>query len=55
MDNLNLLELLEAIEHITLNDISQLPEDRQHLIVEHIEQLRDQLKPLQQRPKTNHH
>ncbi|AEF54592.1 hypothetical protein [Marinomonas posidonica] len=51
MENLNLLELLEAIEHITLNDISQLPEDCQHLIVEYIEQLQDQLKPLQLKPK----
>ncbi|SBS39719.1 hypothetical protein MSP8887_03968 [Marinomonas spartinae] len=43
----NLLELLKAIEQITLKDVSDLPVDRQHLFVEHIEQLQDQLKQLQ--------
>jgi hypothetical protein len=38
-----LTALLNEIKQITLTDISTLPEDNQHSIVEHLEQLQDEL------------
>jgi hypothetical protein len=38
-----LTALLNEIKQITLTDISTLPEANQHSIVEHLEQLQDEL------------
>lgn len=39
-----LTTLLCELESITFNDISHLPESKQHDVVEHLEQLQDKLK-----------
>lgn len=38
-----LSSLLDEIKQITLTDISALPTDNQHSVVEHLEQLQDEL------------
>ena len=39
-----LAALLNELEQITLSDISGLPDNVQHLVAEHLEQLQDDLK-----------
>ncbi|BFM49906.1 hypothetical protein [Marinomonas sp. THO17] len=40
----HLTQLLEDLEQISLDDIALIPEEKQHLMVESIESLQDQLK-----------
>lgn len=43
-DLTHLSQLLEDLEQISLDDIAMIPEDKQHLMAENIENLQDQLK-----------
>jgi|TARA_R110000764_G_scaffold232396_2_gene324854 hypothetical protein len=42
----HLVNLLKDLEKISLQDISQIPLSQQHILVEKIESLQDQLKAL---------
>lgn len=42
----NLKSLLRELERITLHDISEIPEDRQHEVADAIEHLQDLLRAL---------
>lgn len=44
----HLQQLLTDLECITLSDISEIPIEQQHKVVEHIEALQDQLRVLAQ-------
>jgi hypothetical protein len=44
MDNLS--QLLKDLEQVTIQDISEIPDDQQHIILEQIEALQDRLKLL---------
>lgn len=39
----HLTALLHDLKQVTLADISDLPEDNQHVIAKHLEQLQDEL------------
>jgi len=39
-----LVQLLLALETVSLNDISKIPDDIQHVLVVQIEELQDQLR-----------
>ena len=41
-----LTQLLTDLEHITLQDISEIPHEQQHIIVAQIEALQDRLRKL---------
>ncbi|SBS25702.1 hypothetical protein MSP8887_03961 [Marinomonas spartinae] len=41
-----LLQLLNDLEEISLQDISQVPDSQQHILVERIEELQDELRLL---------
>ncbi|MBJ7553845.1 hypothetical protein [Marinomonas spartinae] len=41
-----LLQLLNDLEEISLQDISQVPDSQQHILVERIEALQDELRLL---------
>lgn len=40
----HLAALLNELKKVTLDDISNLPKDNQHVVAEHLEQLQDDLK-----------
>ena len=42
----HLSQLLKELERITLQDISEIPQEQQHIIVAQIEALQDELKLL---------
>ncbi|GAA0826724.1 MULTISPECIES: hypothetical protein [Marinomonas] len=42
----HLSRLLLELERITLQDIAQIPKPQQHILVEHIEELQDELREL---------
>ncbi|WP_394182802.1 hypothetical protein [Marinomonas posidonica] len=50
----HLTQLLEDLEQISLDDIAKIPEDKQHLMVETIEHLQDQLKEVVHHSKLLH-
>ncbi|MEL0635383.1 MULTISPECIES: hypothetical protein [Marinomonas] len=39
-------QLLIDLKQISLQDISQIPDQKQHILVEHIEKLQDELRAL---------
>jgi len=49
----HLLQLLKEIECISLSDISTIPSANQHVVVEYLEQLQDELKRALQPPQTS--
>jgi hypothetical protein len=50
-----LVNLLEDLEKISLQDISQIPLSQQHILAEKIESLQDELKVLVGKEKSSTH
>ncbi|MBJ7536085.1 hypothetical protein [Marinomonas transparens] len=48
-------QLLEDLEKISLEDISQIPQPQQHILAEKIESLQDELKTLIEKDKNQTH
>lgn len=44
----HLTQLLMDLEQISLQDISQIPDQKQHILAEYIEELQDELRALVQ-------
>ena len=40
------LKLLKDLEQVTFQDISEIPEDHQHIVIDQIEELQDKLRKL---------
>ena len=51
----HLVNLLEDLEKVSLQDISQIPLSQQHILVEKIESLQDELKVLVGKEKSSTH
>ncbi|GAA0237499.1 MULTISPECIES: hypothetical protein [Marinomonas] len=51
----HLVNLLEDLEKISLQDISQIPLSQQHILAEKIESLQDELKVLVNKEKSSTH
>jgi hypothetical protein len=51
----HLVNLLEDLEKISLQDISQIPLSQQHILAEKIESLQDELKVLIGKEKSSTH
>ncbi|AWX99081.1 hypothetical protein A8139_03005 [Marinomonas primoryensis] len=51
----HLVNLLEDLEKISLQDISQIPLSQQHILAEKIESLQDELKVLVGKEKSSTH
>ncbi|MEP7729846.1 hypothetical protein [Marinomonas primoryensis] len=51
----HLVNLLEDLEKVSLQDISQIPLSQQHILAEKIESLQDELKVLVNKEKSSTH
>jgi|TARA_R110002167_G_scaffold149879_1_gene343382 hypothetical protein len=51
----HLVNLLEDLEKVSLQDISQIPLSQQHILAEKIESLQDELKVLVGKEKSSTH